>query len=92
MKRLRIHAIALTMCLWTVSAQSSETRNAASPPSAELARVILGDPTLREVHRMAQDLLKGGLNAGSGYGEVWIRDLNTFIEVALESWWHRRGD
>jgi hypothetical protein len=33
---------------------------------------------------MAQKLLKGGLNAGSGYGEVWIRDLNTFIGVALE--------
>ena len=33
---------------------------------------------------MAQDLLKIGLNAGSGYGEVWIRDLNTFITVALE--------
>ena len=33
---------------------------------------------------MAQDLLKGGLNAGSGYSQVWIRDLNTFINVALE--------
>src|SRR5208283_2222530 len=40
--------------------------------------------TLGEVHRMAQDVLKSGLTAGNGYGEVWIRDLNTFIEVALE--------
>jgi hypothetical protein len=28
-------------------------------------------------------LLGSGLTAGSGYGEVWIRDLNTFIEMAL---------
>ena len=33
---------------------------------------------------MAKKLLQSGLTAGSGYGEVWIRDLNTFIEVALE--------
>ena len=33
---------------------------------------------------MALRLLKGELNAGAGYSEVWIRDLNTFIEVALE--------
>lgn len=32
----------------------------------------------------ARALLKTGLNAGGGYGEVWIRDLNTFIEVSLE--------
>src|SRR5258708_7295390 len=51
---------------------------------AGLAKQILADQTLREVHQMARTLLKSGLNAGSGYGEVWIRDLNTFIEVALE--------
>ncbi len=56
----------------------------AAPPKAELARQILADPTLRDVHRMAQDLLKSGLNAGSGYGQVWIRDMNTFIQVGLE--------
>jgi hypothetical protein len=50
---------------------------------ARLAREILDDRTLREVHQMARKLLQSGLTAGSGYGEVWIRDLNTFIEVAL---------
>ena len=49
-----------------------------------LAREILADPVLPAVHEQARQLLKSGLNAGSGYGEVWIRDLNTFIEVALE--------
>ena len=33
---------------------------------------------------MGLDLLRSGLNAGSGYAEVWIRDLNTFIVPALE--------
>ena len=49
-----------------------------------LAGEILADKSLREVHQMARKLLQSGLTAGSGYGEVWIRDLNTFIEVALE--------
>lgn len=56
----------------------------AGRPEVELARRIQADQTMVEVHRMAKDLLSGGLNAGSGYSEVWIRDLNTFIEVALE--------
>ncbi len=49
-----------------------------------LADEILADENLRAVQQMAHKLLKSGLTAGSGYGEVWIRDLNTFIEVALE--------
>src|ERR1700734_224570 len=50
----------------------------------ELAREILADTTLSEVHSMAQNLLKTGLNAGTGYLTTWIRDMNTFIEVAIQ--------
>jgi len=49
-----------------------------------LARRILADPELKLVLTKGRALLKTGLNAGTGYGEVWIRDLNTFIELALE--------
>lgn len=56
----------------------------AVPNERELAKRILDDPTLSKVHQMAKDLLKGGINAGSHYAQVWIRDLNTFIEVSLE--------
>jgi len=49
-----------------------------------LANEILTDTTLTHVLDLAQDLLRTGLNAGSSYDEVWIRDLNTFIELALE--------
>ena len=78
----------LCLCLLITSALT------AAPPSSAgrdqtarqttLAREILADPVLPAVHEKARQLLKSGLNAGSGYGEVWIRDLNTFIEVALE--------
>jgi glycogen debranching enzyme len=32
----------------------------------------------------ALDIVKTGFNAGDGYGEVWIRDYNTFIELSSE--------
>ncbi len=32
----------------------------------------------------ALDVIKTGFNAGEGYGEVWIRDYNTFIELSAE--------
>jgi len=52
--------------------------------SSKLAREILANEDLPAVLERAKTLLGTGLNAGSGYGEVWIRDLNTFIELALE--------
>ncbi|MCC7374998.1 MAG: hypothetical protein IT581_10095 [Verrucomicrobiales bacterium] len=52
--------------------------------SQGLAHCILGDSELSEVLDRAKSLLKSGLNAGDGYGEVWIRDLNTFIELSLQ--------
>lgn len=54
------------------------------PDSSKLAREILANEDLPGVLERAKALLGTGLNAGSGYGEVWIRDLNTFIELALE--------
>ena len=56
----------------------------AASAQQSLARKILADPNLPLVLGKAESLLKTGFNAGSGYGEVWIRDLNTFIELSLE--------
>ena len=50
----------------------------------ELAKRIRNDTELTQVLDRAKALLRTGLTAGSGYGEVWIRDLNTFLAVALE--------
>lgn len=41
-------------------------------------------PLADSVKRMAERLVKKGFTAGDGYGEVWIRDLNTFVSVACE--------
>jgi glycogen debranching enzyme len=50
----------------------------------ELAQTILQDERLDAVVRVGHELLKSGMNAGSGYSEVWIRDLNTFIVPLLD--------
>jgi hypothetical protein len=57
---------------------------ARSQPSRQLAGRILADSTLDSVKVMARALLKTGFNAGSSYGEVWIRDFNTFIDLSCE--------
>jgi len=36
------------------------------------------------VKAKALEIVQTGFNAGDGYGEVWIRDYNTFIELAAE--------
>ena len=50
--------------------------------TASLADTILADQDLAQVSQQARTLIRSGFNAGDGYGEVWIRDLNTFIELA----------
>lgn len=53
-------------------------------PEKFLAQQIIQDTLMNRVEAMALDVVKGGFNAGDGYGEVWIRDYNTFIELAME--------
>lgn len=45
---------------------------------------IANDKRFDEVERLALDLVRKGFNAGEAYGEVWIRDYNTFIELSME--------
>ncbi|WP_455674001.1 hypothetical protein [Phocaeicola sp.] len=56
----------------------------ATSPDKQLAERILQDTLMDRVDAMARTIVKGGFNAGDGYGEVWIRDYNTFIELAME--------
>jgi len=49
-----------------------------------LAQKILADHRLDTVSKRAEALLSKGFNAGDGYPQVWIRDLNTFIETSLK--------
>jgi hypothetical protein len=50
----------------------------------ELAGLILADKTLDTVYYKASLLLKKGFAAGDGYPQVWIRDLNSFIETSID--------
>lgn len=72
--------ILITTALMLCLAWSCITEN----PRKTLAKQILNDTSFTIVDTMARSLLKKGFNAGSGYSQVWARDLNTFIEIALE--------
>jgi hypothetical protein len=61
----------------TLSSPAQRTRQ-------RLAKDILHDQDLREVLSKAKALIKTGFNAGEGYGEVWIRDFATFIDLSCE--------
>ena len=50
----------------------------------ELAKKIKEDGNFDKVQQMALKVVKTGFNAGDGYGEVWIRDYNTFIELSAK--------
>jgi len=52
--------------------------------NTELSTTIKVDDRLNLVSQKAENLIASGLNAGDGYSEVWIRDLNTFIETACK--------
>lgn len=62
----------------------SASADKALPAQKQLARRILADTTLTNVHTKARALLQGGLNAGTHYPTTWIRDMNTFLNVAIQ--------
>ncbi|TAJ15483.1 hypothetical protein DMA11_00915 [Marinilabiliaceae bacterium JC017] len=68
--------ISLSVLLSAVGCQTS--------PDKELAQTIKQDNNFKVVKEKALEVVKTGFNAGDGYGEVWIRDYNTFIELSAE--------
>lgn len=50
----------------------------------ELKTAIETNESFAFVKQKALEVVKTGFNAGDGYGEVWIRDYNTFIELSAE--------
>ena len=80
--------ICLLGWMWGVAIPTADCRGgdpiSLSSDEGELARAILDDGALGEVLELAGELVRSGFNAGTGYREVWIRDLATFIELACE--------
>ncbi len=72
--KYRLLIIIAFVCAGTAAAQSKR----------RLAQEILADKKLDTVSLMAERLLAKGFTAGDGYPQVWIRDLNTFIETSCK--------
>ncbi|WP_270087681.1 hypothetical protein [Sphingobacterium sp. SYP-B4668] len=73
------HALSCAIALSLLSCASNK-----STIDKQLADRISKDDRLQKIEKMAEDLVSTGLTAGDGYGEVWIRDLNSFIELATK--------
>ncbi|HSY44025.1 MAG TPA: hypothetical protein VK811_08935 [Candidatus Acidoferrum sp.] len=79
----RVVAMVLIGLIWGLVAQAENAAPSSSATDAVLAKQILQDQRLNKVQAMALQLLKG-FNAGTSYGEIWIRDFNTFIDGSLQ--------
>jgi len=63
-------------------ALSACSEMAKKPSDKELAEEIIKNIYFSYVKEKALEVMQTGFNAGDGYREVWIRDYNTFIELA----------
>ncbi|NOU59870.1 hypothetical protein [Marinifilum caeruleilacunae] len=70
------------MLLWLAIATMACTQQ--TKVSKELKQSIQKNESFEYVKKRALEVVKTGFNAGDGYGEVWIRDYNTFIELSAE--------
>ena len=78
MKLLNSLTVVLLM-LFALSATSQKAKI-----SNDLAEKISNNEYFSFVKSKALEVMKAGFNAGDGYREVWIRDYNTFIELAAQ--------
>lgn len=67
------------LALWVMMGCASKQED-----SHSLASQIQQNENFDAVRNKALDIVESGFNAGDGYREVWIRDYNTFIELAAE--------
>lgn len=78
MKNLhKVIACIVLFSLWSCGNQQPKR-------SAELLLKVTNDPYFPVVKKMALEVMKAGFNAGDGYREVWIRDYNTFLQLAAQ--------
>jgi hypothetical protein len=70
----------ITLVLLAFACSTPVKKNA----NNELINLIKNDSNFVFVKSKALEVMKTGFNAGDGYREVWIRDYNTFIELAAQ--------
>ncbi|NRF41425.1 hypothetical protein [Pedobacter foliorum] len=79
---MKIKMLVLT-CL-SAFALNNNTNGQTALSADAAKRIEAIKPAADSVKDMAETLIKKGFTAGDGYGEVWIRDLNTFLTVACK--------
>ncbi|MCY1634662.1 GH36-type glycosyl hydrolase domain-containing protein [Marinifilum sp. D737] len=75
MKKLMIALAAVSLL---VSCKPGSEKN------EKLKKSVMENTDFKFVKQKALEVVKTGFNAGDGYGEVWIRDYATFIELSAE--------
>ncbi|MDO9254012.1 MAG: hypothetical protein Q7U54_00765 [Bacteroidales bacterium] len=75
----KIQCLILLIVVFACSTPVKKTEN------KELADLISKNEYFPLVKSKALEVMKAGFNAGDGYREVWIRDYNTFIELAAQA-------
>jgi glycogen debranching enzyme len=58
--------------------------NSKKKTNTELTAKFKTNQSIAFTKTKALEIIKSGFNAGDGYREVWIRDYNTFIELAAK--------
>lgn len=84
---LKFNFVGFALLALTLLVGSCGGGGGVAAPSAEasLAAAIRSDPRLPLVRAKARQVVARDLSAGSIYAAVFIRDLNTFIELAIET-------
>lgn len=82
-KLLLLLATTFGLCVsgGAMNAAGEQHQQSANP---RLAKAIMENKSFQTVDSMARAVIAKGLNAGSGYSQIWARDMNTFIEIASE--------
>ena len=70
-----------TLLIITLAIMSCKPKQ---PKNAELKNQIESNEYFAFTKNKALEIVKTGFNAGDGYGEVWIRDYNTFVDLASD--------
>ena len=55
-----------------------------SKEDKQLANSIKNNESFALVKQKAKSIVATGFSAGAGYGEIWIRDFNTFMDLTLD--------
>lgn len=72
----------LILGFWSLTYTGCQDKTSKTSNESSFSVLIQQNEYFPFVKRKALEIMKSGFNAGDGYQEVWIRDYNTFMELA----------